>query len=55
VAAVRAAGFQWNKYRSLYEGLATVAVAEALASVYNGLVRQVQPSTPAADLRLAAE
>jgi hypothetical protein len=58
IQALRAAGFRWSKLFKRWEGLATIAEAEALAAVHQGQVRRVSRSEglpPAPDAPIAAE
>jgi hypothetical protein len=58
IQALRAVGFQWSKLFRRWEGLATIAEAEALAAVHQGQVRRVSRSEelpPASDVPNAAE
>jgi hypothetical protein len=55
IQALRGAGFRYNKIFGRYEGLSTLAEAEALASVHRGEVRRVSKSEDLSPAALVAE
>jgi Conjugal transfer protein TraD len=53
--ALRQAGFRWSKVFGHFEGMATMAEAEALATVHHGRVRRANAPVEEDELKLAAE